>query len=79
MTFTGSAVGISLTGQIRMPTSIILNIKLDYLPKKLVSSADCENQCQNVIVGNITSGDQGATSITSQYLPGTTYSFTVKV
>lgn len=62
-----------------MPTSIILNVKLDYLPNKLISSVDCQNQCQNVIVGKLLSGDTSATSITSHYLSGTNYSFTVEV
>ena len=60
-----------------MPTRIILNIRLDYLPKKLLSSEDCINKCFNIIVGEIIEGDKGATSITSQFLPGTTYSFSV--
>jgi hypothetical protein len=70
---------ITQTGQVRQPTSILLNVKLDYLPQNLLYSADCHNQCQNVVVGNIVDGDTGATSITSQYLPGTSFSFSVTV
>ena len=77
--FPNNFVTLSQSGQIRMPTSIILNIKLDYLPKKLISSADCANKCRNILVGNITSGDTGATSITSHFIPGTSFSFTVEV
>ena len=62
-----------------MPTSIILNVRLDYLPKKLIWSNDCANKCRNILVGNITSGDTSATSITSHYVPGTSFSFSVEV
>ena len=79
ITFQKNFVTLTLSGQIRMPTKIILNIRLDYLPKKLLSSIDCANKCFNIIVGEIVSGDKGATSITSQYSPGTTYSFSVEV
>lgn len=72
-------VTLTQTGQIRMPTSIVLNIKLDYLPKALISSSDCANQCHNILVGEITEGDKGAISITSHYIPGTTFTFSVKI
>ena len=62
-----------------MPTSIILNIKLDYLPKALISSSDCANQCHNILVGEITEGDMSEISITSHYIPGTTFTFAVKI
>ena len=58
---------------------MILNVRLDYLPQSLIQSADCNNKCFNVLVGEIIDGDMGATSITSEYLPGSTYSFAVKV
>ena len=77
--FPNNFVTITQSGQIRMPTSIILNIRLDYLPKKLISSTDCADKCRNILVGNITSGDTGATSITSHYIPGTSFSFSVEV
>ena len=79
ITFQKNHVTISLTGQIRKPTSIILNVRLDYVPKTLLKSADCSNKCFNVLVGEIISGDKSATSVVSQYLPGTSYSFSVEV
>lgn len=77
--FQPGQVTLSQSGQIRMPTCMILNIRLDYLPQSLIQSADCNNKCFNVLVGEITDGDDGATSITSEYLPGSTYSFSVKI
>ena len=70
---------MSQSGQIRMSTSIILNIRLDYLPQSLIQSADCNNKCFNVLVGKIMDGDKGATSITSEYISGSSYSFSVKI
>ena len=49
------------------------------MPKTLIQSADCNNKCFNVLIGQIVSGDQSATSITSQYIPGSTYTFSVTV
>ena len=77
--FQPGQVTLSLSGQIRMETSMILNVRLDYLPQALLQSADCNNKCFNVLVGEIMDGDKAATSITSEYLPGSTYSFAVKV
>ena len=77
--FQPGQVTLSQSGQIRMATSMILNIRLDYLPQSLIQSADCNNKCFNVLVGEIIDGDDGATSITSEYLPGSSYSFSVKI
>lgn len=77
MAFQNNVVDITLSGQIRMPTKIILNLRLDYLPRRLISSSDCKNKCESVLVGKMVSGDMGATSITSSYLAGTTYSFSM--
>ena len=62
-----------------MITSIILGVKLDYMPEKLFESAECANQCRNILVGQIIDGDKSAISITSNYVPGTTFSFSVHV
>ena len=45
------AVTLVQTGQIRYATKIIVNVKLDYLPKNLLQSADCNDRCSNVLDG----------------------------
>ncbi len=66
-------------GQIRKTSSVVINLKMNYLPQELSSSSDCANKCNQILVGSITNGDKSAISITSQYLAGTTYIFTVTV
>ena len=36
-----------------MSSSIILNIRMNYLPQSLIQSADCNDRCLNVLVGEI--------------------------
>ena len=55
-----------------------MNIKLDYLPKALIQSSDCQNECSNVLEGRIISGEK-AVSIRSRYIAGTSYSFAMEV
>ena len=71
-------VTLTHTGQVRLPTSIVLNIQLDYLPQNLLYSSDCHNKCGNILVGEY-EGEQGPTSITSEYLAGTSFSFSMTV
>lgn len=66
-------------GQIRKSSSVIINMKVNYIPPELSASTDCANKCNNIVVGTITSGDKSAISITSQYLAGTSYIFTITV
>lgn len=77
--FQPGQVTLSQSGQIRMPTGIVLNVRLDYLPQSLIQSKDCSNKCRNVLVGEIIDGDDGALSISSEYLPGSSFSFSVKI
>ena len=71
-------VTIVQTGQIRYSTKIIVNVKLDYLPKNLLQSSDCNDRCSNVLDGQVKGGEKPI-SIKSSYLSGTTYSFSVEV
>ena len=73
------ALTIIQTDQIRYSSKIIVNIKLDYLPKKLIQSEDCNDLCSNVLDGKLTAGDTQTLSITSKFLPGTTFSFSVEI
>ena len=67
------------TGQIRYQTKIMINVKLDYLPQKLLQSSDCSDRCSSVLVAEIISGDKGALSIKSKFIPGSSFSFSVEV
>ena len=72
-------ITIIQTGQIRYSTKMIVNIKLDYMPKELLQSPDCNDRCSNVLDGELVSGDTKAVSIKSSYLAGTSYSFSVEI
>ena len=67
------------TGQIRYSTKLIVNVKVDYLPKDLLQSSDCNDRCSNVLDGKMVAGDTNAISVRSKYLAGTTYTFSVEI
>jgi cysteine-rich repeat protein len=77
--FVPNQVAFQTMGQIRMSSSVVINLKLNYLPSELLASSDCSNQCNQFLTGAITSGDTSSISITSQYLPGSNYLFIVTV
>jgi hypothetical protein len=55
-------------------------VVVNYLPPSLIASAvDCANDCKYVLTANITSGFQGAVSITPRYIPTTSYIFSIEV
>ena len=58
---------------------MVLNIKIDYFPPELLQSEDCNNRCSGVIQAELVEGDTGAISISSKYLPGSSYSFSVEI
>ena len=58
---------------------MIVNIKLDYMPKELLQSPDCNDRCSNFLDGQLIGGDTKAISIKSSYLAGTSYSFSVEI
>jgi cysteine-rich repeat protein len=72
-------VSLTQSGQVRLTHAIVINVRLDYLPQSLIQSIDCNDKCKNVLVGEIIDGDKGATSIISEYLAGSSYTFSVKV
>lgn len=76
--FNPTAVTIQQTGQIRYSTSIVLNIKIDYLPLALLQSIDCRDRCSSVLIGKLSNGETSAT-VTSSYTSGTNYAFTMKL
>lgn len=71
-------VTLELVGQIRQHSSIVLNIQLSYVPQLLLFSSECSASC-NLLNATIISGDKGATSITSLYVPGSNYLFALVV
>lgn len=75
---TPAQVSFSMVGQIRYSTRIVLNIQIDYLPKQLLQSADCNDRCSQVLVAQVLSGDK-PTAIKSSYVAGSRYSFSVEL
>lgn len=72
-----SQVSYSMTGQIRYETKVTVNIKIDYLPKELLQSKDCNDRCSQVLVATTSNGDK-PTAIRSYYVAGSRYSFSVE-
>lgn len=71
---------IQSRGQTRLFGEVVLNVALNYLPKELIQSAnDCRNNCNDVLNVTIIKGFNGAQSITSRYIPLTSYIFSVEV
>lgn len=56
-----------------------MNIKADYLPKGLLQSQECHNSCSQILVGTILPSSTPFTSMRSEYIVGTSYSFTVEI
>ena len=54
-----------------------MNIKVDYLPQKLLQSNECNDRCSSILNAEIKSGDKGAISIKSSFIPGSSYVFAV--
>lgn len=69
-----NSITITTVGQIRKSSSIVLNVKLNYFPDSLLESKECSNKCNQVLVGKVIQGDIPV-SITSEYIPGTSYTF----
>ena len=75
-----TALTLRSTGQSHVWGKVIINVKLNYLPKALIDSAvDCKNRCNKVLSAKIISGDKSAVSIVAQYIPNSRYSFSVEV
>ena len=74
------ALQFSSSGQSRVYGKIIINVRVNYLPQALITSAnDCRNNCKDVLVGKFTSGDTSAISIISSYITNSQLSFSVEV
>ena len=57
----------------------MLNVKIDYFPKALLQASECNDRCSGVLMAEVKSGDKGALSIKSKYIPGSSYSFSVEL
>lgn len=77
LVYTPSVVSLTQTGQIRYSTKIIVNVKLDYMPKSLIQSTECNDRCSSVLMASIIG--ENALRIKSTYLSGTRYGFTVEI
>lgn len=65
-------------GQIRYSSRIVLNIRIDYLPRQLLQSRDCNDRCSQVLIANVLSGDQ-PTSARSSYISSSRFTFSVEM
>ena len=74
-----TAVTFQQVGQVRMPTSIVINVNVNYIPQSLLYSTECSNSCSQILSTTIISGDTGAQSVTSKYVAGSYYMFTITV
>lgn len=71
-------VGMSLAGEVRYSTSMVVNVKVDYLPPELLQSPDCNDRCSGVLDIEIVEGMR-ALNVRSMYLAGTSYDFAVRL
>jgi cysteine-rich repeat protein len=77
---TPDIIVLSSSGQSHLWGKIVLNVRVNYLPAGLISSAsDCANSCRNVLSVKIISGDASAVSIVATYIPTSSFSFSVVV
>lgn len=67
---------MELVGQIRLHSSITIQIKLDYIPEKMLKKSECLTNCQ-IFKITIISGDKSAVSINEKYIQGTNYIFAI--
>lgn len=50
-------------GQIRMSSSIVINVKLNYFPASLLEANDCANKCNQILEGKIIEGDNAVSIV----------------
>ena len=75
-----SAISFSTSGQSHLWGRMVINVRINYLPKALMESAtDCHYKCNNVLSAKIIDGDKSAISIKSSYIPNTRFSFSIEV
>lgn len=74
-----NTISIIQTGQVRLSTSIVLNLRVSYIPNSLLIATECKDSCSQILVGTVTSGDSSTLGITSKYLAGTAYDFTLTI
>lgn len=72
-------IAFQLIGQIRQQSSIVLNVKVNYIPQSLILSSECSSNCSSIINAIITSGDTSFISVSSKYVPGSKYLFVIAV
>ena len=59
-----------------MATSVIINVKLNYLPVELSQSPNC---CQNILVTTLVNGDIDFLSTSTEYVLGSSHVFAITV
>lgn len=75
-----TVLSIESRGQSRLYGKVVLNVRLNYLPKALLQSAnDCRDNCNSVLTTQIVKGFTGAKSITARYIPTTSFIFSIEI
>jgi cysteine-rich repeat protein len=75
-----SAISIENRGQSRLYGKVVLNVRLNFLPRALLNSAnDCRDACGSVLTSQIVNGFKGAKSITARYIPTTSFIFSIEI
>jgi hypothetical protein len=71
-------INFGMISQIRYSTQVVINVKMNYLPKALLQSTDCNDRCSNVLVSSVLQGDQPV-GIETSYIAGTQYNFNINL
>ena len=55
--FQAYSLDIAQIRQVRYSTRIMINVKLNYIPRDLLQSKACNDRCKSVVTVNMVSGD----------------------
>jgi cysteine-rich repeat protein len=75
-----SSISIEDRGQSRLYGKVVLNVRLNFLPRPLITSAnDCKDACGSVLTAKVTKVAKGPKSITARYIPTTSFLFSIEI
>lgn len=78
-----SQLSITKSGQSHIKNKIVINVRVNYLPKEIIESCvDCKDNkfnCEKILEVRFISGDRGYVSIKTKYIPTTSYSFSIEI
>jgi cysteine-rich repeat protein len=75
-----SFISIEDKGQSRLYGKVVLNVRLNFLPRSLITSAnDCKDACSSVLNAKVTRVAKAPQSITARYIPTTSFLFSIEI